>query len=110
MTLLIDCSTGAVLSADTCCLIPDGAFTSDEWEQIENFSNSEISRIGLDNGVCIDSSEQLLQSIADALWGEGADTEWNSDTIQAIADALHLQRPDLWHGRRKAARQRSRPA
>jgi hypothetical protein len=40
-------------------------------------------------------SEQLLQSIADALWGAGADTEWNSDTIQAIADAILTERPDL---------------
>lgn len=40
-------------------------------------------------------NEQLLQSIADALWGEGGDTPWTPDTLEAIADAIELQRPDL---------------
>ena len=44
-------------------------------------------------------NEDLLQSIADALWGEGADTEWGSDTINAIADALLTVRPDLHDAR-----------
>jgi hypothetical protein len=94
MTLIID-STGTMLVAASCYLVPDEAFTEDEWEDITNFSDSEIARIGKENGVNVYQSEQLLQSIADALWGEGADTEWNSDTIQAIADAIHSQRPDL---------------
>lgn len=95
MSLIIDASTGTMLTAHTCYLVPDEAFTESEWEDIENFSDSEIARIGQENGVSIDTSEQLLQAVADALWGEGADTEWNSDTIQAIADALQGQRPDL---------------
>lgn len=45
------------------------------------------------------SSEELLQAIADALWGDGADTPWTPDTLEAIAEAIELQRPDL-----KAAR------
>jgi hypothetical protein len=40
-------------------------------------------------------SEQLIQSIADALWGDDADTEWNADTLDAIADAIRLMRPEL---------------
>jgi hypothetical protein len=94
MTLIID-SMGTMLVAASCYLVPDEAFTEDEWDDITNFSDSEIARIGKENGVSIAKSEQLLQSIADALWGAGADTEWNSDTIQAIADAIHSQRPDL---------------
>lgn len=43
----------------------------------------------------IERSEQLLQAIADALWGEGADTPWTPDTLEAIAEAIELQRPDL---------------
>lgn len=46
-----------------------------------------------------DPSESLLNSIADALWGDGADTEWSADTVQAIADAILLQRPDLYEAR-----------
>jgi hypothetical protein len=94
MTLIID-STGTMLAAGSSYIVPDEAFTPEEWDQIENFSDSEIARIGKENGVNVYQSEQLLQSIADALWGAGADTEWNSDTIQAIADAILTERPDL---------------
>ena len=41
-------------------------------------------------------NEQLLQSIADALWGEDADQQWSPDTLDAIADAIINQRPDLY--------------
>lgn len=44
-------------------------------------------------------NEALLASIADALWGDGADTEWSPDTLDAIADAIMLQRPDLYEAR-----------
>jgi hypothetical protein len=94
MTLVID-STGTMLPAHHCYLVRGEAFTEDEWDDITNLSDSEIARIGKENGVSIAKSEQLLQSIADALWGAGADTEWNSDTIQAIADAIQSERPDL---------------
>jgi hypothetical protein len=94
MTLIID-STGTMLPAASCYLVPDEAFTPEEWDQIENFSDSEIARIGRENGVSVERSEQLLQAIADALWGDGADTEWNSDTASAIAEAILAERPDL---------------
>lgn len=44
----------------------------------------------------MDRNEQLLQAIADALWEEGEDTPWDPDTIQAIADAIQTERPDLY--------------
>jgi hypothetical protein len=84
-----------MLPAHHCYLVPDEAFTEDEWDDITNFSDSEIARIGKENGVSIAKSEQLLQSIADALWGDGADTEWSPDTIDAIAEAIRTERPDL---------------
>jgi hypothetical protein len=102
MALIIDTSTGTMLTAETCVIVPDEAFTEEEWNDIENFSDSEISRIGRENGVPVSESEQLLQSIADALWGEGADTHWNADTIQAVADAIQSQRPDLVGARSEA--------
>jgi hypothetical protein len=49
-------------------------------------------------------SEKLLQSIADALWGEGADEAGSGETLDAIIDAISLYRDDLikarfrdWH-------------
>jgi len=99
MTLIIDSISGTILTAHNCYLVTDEAFTEDEWDAIGSYSDSEIGRIGRENGIPVSKSEQLLQSIADALWGEGADTEWNSDTIQAIADAIQSERPDLAAGR-----------
>lgn len=95
MALIIDSGTGTMLTAHSCYLVPDDAFTEAEWDDIENFSDSEIGRIGRENGIPISKSEQLLHAIADALWGDGADTEWCPDTIQAIADAIEIERPDL---------------
>lgn len=61
------------------------------------FSVRRLNRAGEE--INVQSSEQLLEAIADALWGDGADTPWTPDTLEAIAEAIELQRPDL-----KAAR------
>ena len=95
MALVIDSSTGTVLTAQTCYFLPDDTFTEEEWEQIDDFGDSEIGFIAKENGVNVEQSEGLLQSIADALWGDGSDTEWNADTLNAIADAIRNVRPDL---------------
>jgi len=96
MSLIIDSSTGTVLTAHSCYFLSDDTFTEEEWEQIDDFSDSEISRIGKDNGVNVEKSEDLLHSISEALWGKDSDKEWNSaDTLDAIADAMRLIRPDL---------------
>ena len=95
MALIIDSSTGTVLTAHSCYFLSDDTFTEEEWEQIDDFSYSEISRIGKDNGVNVEKSEDLLHSISEALWGEDSDKEWNADTLNAIADAMRLIRPDL---------------
>jgi hypothetical protein len=42
-----------------------------------------------------DPGEGLLNSIADALWGDDADESWSADTLDAIADAIRTVRPDL---------------
>lgn len=95
MALIIDSSTGTMLVAECCYLVAENAFTEAEWNDIECFSDFEIAHIGRESGVSVSRSEQLLHSIADALWGLGADTEWCPDTIQAIADAIQTKRPDL---------------
>ena len=99
MALLIDSTSGTMLAAHHCYLLSDETFSEEEWEQIDSFSDANIGRIGKENGVQIDKSEQLLQAIADALWEQGESTEWNPDTIQAIADAIILERSDLYNSR-----------
>lgn len=43
--LLIDASTGTVLTADTCYLVSDDAFTDEEWEDLEG-SDSDVCELG----------------------------------------------------------------
>lgn len=92
--LIID-STGTMLAADSSYLVPDEAFTESEWEDIQNFSDSEIARIGKENGVAVSKSEQLLHSIADAVWSVDCYFDSDSDKLNAIADAIRAERPDL---------------
>jgi len=99
MSLIIDSSTGTIVTAHTCYLLSDEAFTDSQWDQIEDLSDSEIAHVGREMGVAVERSEQLLQAIADALWGGGSDTEWDADTLQAIADAVQTERPDLVNAR-----------
>jgi len=48
--LLIDVSTGTVLSAQHCVLVADQALTPSEWQELESFSDSEICDIGKQRG------------------------------------------------------------
>jgi hypothetical protein len=48
--LLIDASTGTVLSASTCYLVSDEVFTADNWELLENLSDSEMSALARQKG------------------------------------------------------------
>lgn len=48
--LLIDASTGTVLSASTCYLVSDDAFTVEDWDAMESFSDSEMSDFGRQRG------------------------------------------------------------
>ncbi len=41
--LIIDASSGTVLSANTCYLVADSVFSNDQWEQFETLSDSELS-------------------------------------------------------------------
>jgi hypothetical protein len=61
----------------------------------EDCSDSETAAAAREHGVCVSASLSLLDSISDALWGEGADRDWGADTLNAIADAIRTLRPDL---------------
>ncbi len=93
--MLIDISTGTVLTAEYCVLVHSSDLSESEWEELDTMTDSETSEIGRERGRRIAVDDQLVESIADALWGDGADTEWNSDTLDAIADAIRTVRPDL---------------
>ena len=48
--LLIDVSTGTVLTAATCVLVADHDLSSSEWEELQSFSDSQICDIGKERG------------------------------------------------------------
>ena len=48
--LLIDASTGTVLSASTCYLVADDAFSVEDWDSMESFSDSEMSEFAKQRG------------------------------------------------------------
>jgi hypothetical protein len=48
--LIIDASTGAVVSASTCYLVADNVFSNDQWEQFETLSDSELSSLARQKG------------------------------------------------------------
>lgn len=57
--LLIDVSTGTVLTAATCVLVADHDLSSSEWEELQSFSDSQICDIGKERGRKLSS---LLES------------------------------------------------
>lgn len=48
--LIIDASSGTVLSANTCYLVADSVFSNDQWEQFETLSDSELSFLARQKG------------------------------------------------------------
>lgn len=48
--LLIDASTGTVLSASTCYLVADNAFSIEDWDNMESFSDSEMCEFAKQRG------------------------------------------------------------
>jgi hypothetical protein len=95
---LIDTVTGTYLDPTSCVLVPDEAATPLWLGDETDLSDSEICEIGKQYGKPLTLNDQLAESIADALWGEDADKEWNADTLDSIADAIRTLRPDLARG------------
>lgn len=48
--LLVDTSTGTVLTASTCVLLADHDLSSSEWEELDSCSDSEMCDIAKDRG------------------------------------------------------------
>lgn len=102
--VVLDCTTGTFFNAVHAVLIDCDQLSTAELQSLED--GSDLDRVDLAESVgqdleqwsspnAMSQSEQLLQALADALWGDGADTEWCPDTVQAIADAIQAERPDL---------------
>ena len=82
MTVIICTSTGTMLSAETCRLVPDGAFTEAEWDVMENRSDPEIATFGRERGRPVLPDSAALDAIATLLSG----VEWDVDTLMAISE------------------------
>lgn len=53
MALIIDTSTGTVLTAHTCVLVEDSALTDAEWEALDTMTDSEVGEIARERGTPI---------------------------------------------------------
>lgn len=84
MALIIDTSTGTMLTAETCRIVPDDAFTESEWDGMEDRSDSEIAAFGRERGRPILPDAQALDAIARLMSGN----EWDTETIEAVADLV----------------------
>lgn len=81
--LIIDTS-GTVLSASTCWLVPDEALSEDEWDELEAMSDSEISSLGRKRGRPVLADSQVLDAVAGLLNAE----QWSSEDLDTIAEMV----------------------
>ena len=84
MTVIICTSTGTMLAAETCRLVPDDAFTEDEWDGMDDRSDSEIATFGRERGTPVLRDSEALDAVAALLSAE----QWSSDHIEAVADMV----------------------
>lgn len=82
--LLIDASTGTVLTAETCYLLPDDALTESEWEALNSSSDSECSALARERGRALLIDSAALDAITELLSSE----QWSADHIEAVADMV----------------------
>jgi len=96
--VLIDCTSGTFFGADTAYLLDTRSLTPEIMATLNDGSDSERCDLAESSGQDLEvlmDSVHLVRSIADALWGDDADTEWGPDTLDAIADAIRNVRPEL---------------
>jgi len=96
--VLIDCTSGTFFGANTAYLLDTRSLSPEIMDTLNEGSDSERCDLAESSGQDLEllmDNVYLVETIANALWGDGADTEWNSDTINAIADAIRNVRPEL---------------
>lgn len=84
MPVIIDTSTGTMLTAETCRLVPDDAFTDEEWDGMDDRSDSEIAAFGRERGRPLLPDSEALDAVAALLNAE----QWSSDHLSAVADMI----------------------
>ena len=73
-----------MLSAETCRIVPDEAFTEEEWDGMDDRSDSEIAAFGRERGRPVLSESEALDAVAALLSAE----DWSSDHLNAVADMV----------------------
>lgn len=96
---------GSFFGLNTAYLIDSGKLEPEQLDQLNEGSDSDVAELAEEVGVDLEEAikraigdSTLVQCIADALWGDGADTQWSADTLSAIAEAFREYRPDLVKG------------
>lgn len=84
MTLIIDGSTGTMLTAHTCYLVPEEAFTESEWDGMDDRCDSEIATFDRERGRPVLPESEALDAVAALLNAE----QWSSDHLSAVADMV----------------------
>ncbi len=92
--VLIDCTSGTFFGADTAYLLDTRSIHPEALECSDSERCDLAEWEGQDLEVLM-NSVHLVEMIANTLWGDGADTKWGPDTLNAIADAIRLIRPEL---------------
>jgi hypothetical protein len=82
--LIIDTSSGTVLAAEHCVLVPDEALTDAEWEELDTMSDSQVSDLARERGRPVLPETQALDAVAELL----SAADWSSDHIDAVAEMV----------------------
>ena len=81
--MLIDISTGTVLTAEHCTLVHDSDLSGSEWEALDTMSDSETGEIGRERGVRIDPAH-VLDEIAELM----SRKDWDPELLDLIAGVV----------------------
>jgi hypothetical protein len=82
--LLIDTSTGTVLTAEYCRLLTDSALTNADWEALDGMSDSEASELARERGRPIVPDSQALEAIAELL----SAADWTPEHLESVANIV----------------------
>lgn len=82
--LIVDTSSGTVLTAEHCVILSEDDLTESEWEELDTMSDSEVSDLARQRGHSVMTDVQALDAVAELLSAE----QWSSDHINAVAEMI----------------------
>lgn len=97
MALVVDLTTGTVLTAEQCVILDEDVIktlTPEELEVIHSDCDGDIIDLARDKGISVMANHQLLCEIIETIWSDGPDTQWDSDTVVKIVECV-LGHPEL---------------